>query len=295
MNKIQNHSQIVVLSGKGGTGKTSFAASLSKLIQNKIVIDCDVDAANLYLLLKPKIATEKEFYGGNKAEIDSNKCSGCGLCEEVCRFDAIENFKVDLISCEGCGFCVKVCPEQAISFETKKTGEFYSGELEDSSKFFYAKLLPGEGNSGKLVSEIKKAAVENITEETEWIIIDGPPGIGCPVNASLAGTDFVVIITEPTLSGLHDLKRLLELLKTFKYAHGIIINKYDLNLEITELIAGMAQTNNVAVLGLLPFHQDFVRSLQLGKTIVEFNIEIKERIEKIWSGIKHQIKNNKRN
>ena len=295
MNKIQNYSQIVILSGKGGTGKTSFAAAISKLIKNKIVIDCDVDAANLYLLLKPKIEAEIEFYGGKKAEIDSGICSYCGLCEKVCRFDAIKNFKVDLISCEGCGFCVKVCPEQAISFETKKTGDFYSGELEDSSKFFYAKLLPGEGNSGKLVSEIKKAATENISEKTEWIIIDGPPGIGCPVNASLSSTDFVVIITEPTLSGLHDLKRLLELLKTFKYAHGIIINKFDLNLEVTEMIIKLAQTNNVEVLGLLPFHHDFIRSLQMGKTIIEINREIKKQIEKIWLGINKQIKNNKRN
>ena len=203
-------SQIVILSGKGGTGKTTFTASIALLLKNKIVIDCDVDAANLYLLLNPDIETEKEFYGGKKAEIDTDKCNSCGLCEEVCRFDAIDHYKVDQISCEGCGFCVKVCPEHAISFEPHKSGDFYFGELEDNSKFFYAKLFPGQGNSGKLVSEIKKAAKNYITEETKWIIIDGPPGIGCPVNASLAGADYVVIIAEPTLSGLHDLKRLLQ-------------------------------------------------------------------------------------
>lgn len=293
MSKLRNYFQIVVLSGKGGTGKTTFTASISKLIKNKIVIDCDVDAANLYLLLKLQIETQKQFFGGKKAEIDSSKCNECGLCQNVCRFEAIQNFKVDLISCEGCGFCFNVCPEQAISFDFKKTGDFYSGKLEDESKFLYAKLLPGEGNSGKLVCEIKKTAAGYISEKTEWIIIDGPPGIGCPVNASLAGTDFVVIIAEPTLSGLHDLKRLLELLKTMKFEHGIVVNKFDLNPAITNKIEELAEKNNVGILGYLPFHHDFVRSLQLGKTIVEFNNEVKSEIQNIWSGIVSNITNTK--
>lgn len=293
MDEIQNYSQVLVLSGKGGTGKTTFTASISKLIKNKIVIDCDVDAANLYLLLKPVIETQKQFYGGKKAVIDSDSCNECGICEEICRFEAIHNFKVDVISCEGCGFCAKVCPEQAISFNYHKTGDFYSGVLEDESKFIYAKLIPGEGNSGKLVSEIKKAATDNISETTEWIIIDGPPGIGCPVNASLSGTDFVVIVAEPTLSGLHDLTRLLELLNKMKYAYGIIINKFDLNLEVTEKINDLANMYKVDVLGYLPFHYDFVRSLQLGKTIVEYNLEIRKQIENIWTGIKSHINKRK--
>jgi MinD superfamily P-loop ATPase len=282
-------SQIVILSGKGGTGKTTFTASIAMLLKNKIVIDCDVDAANLYLLLKPEIEIKREFYGGKKAEIDFDKCTSCGLCEEICRFNAINHYEVDLISCEGCGFCVSVCPEHAISFEPHKSGDFYFGELEDNSKFFYAKLLPGQGNSGKLVSEIKKAAKNYITEETEWIIIDGPPGIGCPVNASLAGADYVVIITEPTLSGLHDLKRLLQLLKIFKFECGIIINKFNLNIRVTEMITILARSDNIDILGLLPFHLDFVRSLQLGKTIIEYNTEIKKQIEELWINIKSKI------
>ncbi|MBX3007320.1 MAG: ATP-binding protein [Melioribacteraceae bacterium] len=291
MNKIQNYSQVLVLSGKGGTGKTTFTASISKLIKNKIVVDCDVDAANLFLLLKPQIEGGYEFYGGKKAVINSDNCRECGLCEEVCRFEAIKNYKVVTISCEGCGFCVRVCPEQAISFDYHKSGDFYSGLLVDKSKFFYAKLLPGEGNSGKLVSEIKKAASNNVSETNEWIIIDGPPGIGCPVNASLSGTDFVVIVTEPTLSGLHDLKRLIELLKTMKYAHGIIINKFDLNLEVTGIIKNIADENKINILGYLPFHHDFVSSLQLGKTIIEFNHEIGKQVENIWINITNQINN----
>jgi MinD superfamily P-loop ATPase len=285
--------QIVILSGKGGTGKTSFTASFSLLLKNKIVIDCDVDAANLYLLLKPKIKTESVFYGGKKAGIDSDKCNKCGICENICRFQAIQNRIIDTISCEGCGFCVKVCPEQAISFEPHKSGHFYSGDLKDNSKFFYAKLLPGEGNSGKLVTEMKKEAEAYVTAQTEWVIIDGPPGIGCPVNASLGGADFIVIIAEPTLSGLHDLKRLIQLLNTLKFEYGIIINKYDLNLQISGLISEMAETNSVELLGSFPFHKDFMRSLQFGIPIVEFNQIIKKQFEDILSKIESKFNKNK--
>lgn len=277
--------QIVILSGKGGTGKTTFTASFAKLLRNKIVIDCDVDAANLYLLLNPSINEERQFVGGSKAIIDLNNCSMCGLCEELCQFDAIQDFKVDPISCEGCGLCVKACPSNAIAFEPNAAGTFFKGELEDSSIFYYAKLNPGEGNSGKLVSEIKKEAAKNLSEKTDWIIIDGPPGIGCPVNASLAGSDYVVLIAEPTLSGMHDLKRLIELLNTFKYRHGIIVNKYDLNESITQDIIRYAKEKNTPVLGMIAFNPDFVHALQAGKTIIDFNPDIKTQIQKIWDRI----------
>ncbi|MBZ0200064.1 MAG: ATP-binding protein [Ignavibacteriaceae bacterium] len=289
MIKDKSYRQIVFLSGKGGTGKTTFTAAFAKLLKNKIVIDCDVDAANLYLLLKPSGNKESVFIGCKKAAIDLLKCTGCGLCEEVCRFDAIKNFVVDQISCEGCGFCVRVCPDNAISFEPNISGIFFKGKLEDDSVFFHARLNPGEGNSGKLVTEIKKEALTNIDEKTEWILIDGPPGIGCPVNASLAGSDFVVLIAEATLTGLHDLKRLIELLKTFKFRHGIIINKYDLNEEITRAICDLANDNGIEIFGLIAFNPDFVRSLQLGKTIIEHNPDIKTQIEEIWSKIKFEI------
>ncbi len=286
----KSYMQITVLSGKGGTGKTTLTASFAKLIQNKVVIDCDVDAANLYLLLNPEIIMEKEYYGGRKAEIDLLKCTDCGLCENLCRFQAIKELKVDPISCEGCGLCVRACPENAISFELNKSGVYFRGKLEDNSEFYYAKLFPGEGNSGKLVSEIKKEATGFITEETEWILVDGPPGIECPVNASLAGTDYVVLVAEPTLAGLHDLKRLIELLNTFKYRYGIIVNKYDLNEDITKEIIDITEKTGTALLGLMPFHEDFVHSLQQGKTIVEYNPEIKKLIENVWSEIIVQTK-----
>ncbi len=277
--------QIVVLSGKGGTGKTTFAASFAKLLSNKIVIDCDVDAANLYLLLNPSLSEERQFIGGSKAIIDLNNCSMCGLCEELCRFDAIKNFNIDPISCEGCGLCIKACPSNAIAFEANIAGSFFKGELEDNSIFYYAKLNPGEGNSGKLVSEIKKEAAKSLSPKTDWIIIDGPPGIGCPVNASLAGSDYVVLIAEPTLSGMHDLKRLIELLNTFKYKHGIVVNKYDLNESITQDIIKYAKEKGTPILGLIEFNQDFVHSLQAGKIIIDYNPDIKTQIQEIWDRI----------
>ncbi len=282
--------QIVVLSGKGGTGKTSITAALSFLAKNKTVVDCDVDAANLYLLLNPKINSETEFFGGKKAFIDESKCSKCGLCEEVCRFDAITEFVVDQISCEGCGFCYRVCPDNAISFLPNKSGSFFEGILSDESKFIDAKLLPGEGNSGRLVSEIKKTATDKFTDNTEWIIVDGSPGIGCPVNASLSGADYVVLVTEPTLSGVHDLRRVMELLETFKIPFGVIINKYDINTEITENILSLIQQKKSTLLGKVAFNENFIHSLRQGKTIVEYEPTMKQEMETIWMEIKKQIK-----
>lgn len=281
----KKYRQIVVLSGKGGTGKTTFTASFVKLVSNKIVVDCDVDAANLYLLLKPGISGEYKFIGGKKAHIKTDECGFCGLCEDLCRFDAINNFEVDPVGCEGCGLCVRACPSNAIAFRPAEAGSFFKGELEDNSAFYYARLNPGEGNSGKLVSEIKKEAVKDVTGKTEWIIIDGPPGIGCPVNASLSGSDFVVIITEPTLSGLHDLKRLAELLNTFKFKHGIIINKSDLNENITDEIIRFAEANKIPILGTILFNTDFVHSLQEGVVVTDYNPEIKTEIQNIWEEI----------
>jgi MinD superfamily P-loop ATPase len=291
MKKEKKYRHIVFLSGKGGTGKTSFTASFSQLLNNKVIVDCDVDAANLYLLLNPEIKNEKEFTGGNKARIDEAKCNRCGLCEDLCRFDAIKEFKVDSISCEGCGLCHRTCPENAIGFEPHVSGSFYEGELEDGSDFYYAKLLPGEGNSGRLVSEIKETAIRNMKDETEWLLVDGPPGIGCPVNASLAGADFVVIITEPTLSGLHDLERLIELLKSFRIPFGVIINKHDINISVTEKIIGLTIRNESSLLGMIKFDRNFVDALQNGKTILEFDKTYKNKIKSIWSGIEIKVKN----
>lgn len=281
--------QIVILSGKGGTGKTTVSSAFSKLLDNKITIDCDVDAANLFLLLKPNLKKGFEFSGGKKAHINTELCTQCGLCETVCRFDAINNYTIDQISCEGCGFCYRVCSEKAIDFKPSKSGSYYECMLPDNSKFYYAKLLPGEGNSGKLVSEIKKQALTNIDENIKWVIVDGPPGIGCPVNASLSGADFVVIVTEPTQSGIHDLKRIVELLKTFSIKCGIIINKYDLNEAITLDITSYAGKENIPVLGYLPFDEEYIEAIKINQTIVEYSSSAAKDIENIWSKIEFFI------
>lgn len=285
--------QIVVLSGKGGTGKTTVSSAFSKMLDKKITVDCDVDAANLYLLLKPQVENIFEFIGGKRASIIEEQCTHCGLCETVCRFNAIHNFKIDETYCEGCGFCFRVCPERAIEFSQHTAGNYYECLLPDESKFYYVKLLPGEGNSGKLVSEIKKRALENIDESIKWVIIDGPPGIGCPVNASLSGADFVVVVTEPTQSGVHDLKRIIELLKTFSIKSGIIINKYDLNESITLDITAYAGKENIPLLGYLPFDEEYVEAIKVNQTVFEYSSSAANDINSIWSKIEFFVDLNK--
>lgn len=287
----KQYKQIVVLSGKGGTGKTTFATALSEIAENKVIIDTDVDAANMHLVFDYYINSEYDYYGGKKAEINSDKCSQCGICESVCRFDAIKDFKVDRTSCEGCGFCFRVCPDDAISFYESKSGVFSECELEDQSKFYYAQLLAGEGNSGKLVSEIKKKAYEQAKENVKWIIVDGPPGIGCPVNASLSGADFVVIVTEPTQSGLHDLKRLVDLLKIFKIPSAVIINKFDINTEMSQTIEKFLKPEGISLLAKIPFDKQFIKAIQNSKSIIEYDRSYENRFKIIWDDIQKIILN----
>lgn len=285
----KSYKQIVVLSGKGGAGKTTLTAALASLINNKIVIDCDVDAANLHLILEPEIMNGFEFSGTKKASIERSKCEECGLCETVCRFDAINNYTIDQLSCEGCGFCYRICPYEAIKFNSVKSGSYFECKLPDGSKFYYARLSPGEGNSGKLVSEIKRKALENISPDVEWVIVDAPPGIGCPVNASIAASDLAVIVTEPTLSGIHDLKRLIALLKTFKMKSCIVVNKYDLNESISIQICNYAEGEKIPVIGTIPFNPEFMKALINGKNIVKLDKTIKEVFLNIFKQLKLQV------
>jgi len=287
----KHYKQIVILSGKGGTGKTTVATALSEIAKDKIVIDTDVDAANMHLVFDYYINSEYDYYGGKKAEINPNKCSQCGMCELVCRFDAIKEFKVSRTSCEGCGFCFRVCPDDAISFYESKSGVYSACELEDQSKFYYAQLLAGEGNSGKLVSEIKKKAYEQVKENVKWIIIDGPPGIGCPVNASLSGVDFVVIVTEPTQSGLHDLKRLINLLEIFKIPSGVIINKYDINTDMSNSIEKFIRPEGISLLAKIPFDKKFIKAIQNSKSIIEYDHVYIDTFKTIWNDIQKVILN----
>jgi len=251
------YKQVVILSGKGGTGKTTLAAVLSSLLRNKVIVDCDVDAANLHIALNPVVNKSFEFSGSKKAEIDTENCSKCGLCESLCRFDAIGAFSVNPAACEGCGLCFRACPSDAVIFQDVQTGKYYESTLSDGTKLYYAKLNPGEGNSGKLVTEIKKLAVKNILDDIQWMIVDGPPGIGCPVNASIASADFAIIITEPTVTGIHDLKRIITLLNKFRIKYGIVVNKYDINGKETGAITAYAFEENIPILGLIPFNNKF--------------------------------------
>lgn len=283
--KDRKYRQILVLSGKGGTGKTTVSSALSKILSDKITIDCDVDAANLFLLLESETKSTSEFFGGKKSRINIDLCSRCGICESLCRFNAIDNFVIDSLSCEGCGLCYRACPNNAIEFETAKSGDLFKCKLEDMSDFYFGRLLPGEGNSGKMVSELKQMAAENIDDEIKWIIIDGPPGIGCPVTSSLSGTDFVILVTEPTESGIHDLKRIIQLINSFSIKCGILINKYNLNSAVTKEICRYAEGNNIPILGELPYDQKYVEAIKNNETIVEYDKNAKYEINKIWSKV----------
>lgn len=287
----KNYKQIAILSGKGGTGKTTIASALTEIADNKIVLDTDVDAANMHLVFNYYINSEYDYYGGKKAEINQDKCSKCGLCKIVCRFDAIKDFKVNRTSCDGCGFCFRVCPDNAISFYESKSGVYSECELEDESKFYFAKLLAGEGNSGKLVSEMKKKAYEQIEDNVQWIIIDGPPGIGCPVNASLSGVDFVVIVTEPTQSGLHDLKRLLILLKIIKIPGGVIINKFDINTDVSRRIEDFIKSEGIILLSKISFDKNFIKAIQSSRSIINYDRSYLDKFKSIWNEIQQVVLN----
>jgi len=282
--------QIVVISGKGGTGKTVLTASFATLAKNKVMVDCDVDAADLYLLLHPKILEKHDFIGGKTASLNIDKCVQCNECVKVCRFDAIKkNGKtviIDPISCEGCGLCSYVCPASAIRMEENISGKWFISDTK-YGPFVHAKLGIAEDNSGKLVAKIRQEA-KNIAEKEhlDYIIIDGPPGIGCPVIASLSGVNCALIVTEPTLSGMHDAERVMEVVRHFKIPVKLVINKYDLNISLTEQIEAFCKEKKVPVIGKIGFDKAVVESIVRGKTVVEYaDGGIKNEIIKIWETI----------
>ena len=262
--------QLAIVSGKGGTGKTTIAAAFASLAKNKVMVDCDVDAADLYLLLRPKVLKQEKYFGGRSPRIDLDKCTQCGLCTEVCRFHAIENGVVDYVSCEGCGFCSHICPEDAITMEEAFSGDWFVSDT-PYGPFVHARLGIGEENSGKLVTVVRKKATE-ITKEKglDLILIDGPPGIGCPVTASMTGVDLVLAVTEPTLSGIHDLERILKLADHFKIPSAVCINKFDINLENTDRIAAYCEKNGSKIIGKIPYEPKVVEALVNRKTVMEY-------------------------
>jgi MinD superfamily P-loop ATPase len=264
--------ELVIISGKGGTGKTSLVACLASLFKESVVADCDVDAANLDLLLEGKAIEKKEFIGGSKAVINTGLCTGCGTCREVCRFDAIsQEFVVDRVACEGCGACARFCPVGAVDFSPRLCGECFICRDRNGSPFVFAELLPGEENSGKLVTMVRTEAREQADFcGLPLIIIDGPPGIGCPVISSVTGTRYAVIVTEPTGSGIHDMERVVELTRHFGIRTGVVINKSDINREHTERIRALCGNAALTFLGGIPFEPRISEAQRRVKTILEY-------------------------
>ena len=275
--------EIVILSGKGGTGKTSVVGSFAAIAQNKVMADCDVDAADLHLILSPSSKEENEFRSGQVAVIDEDKCIQCGLCQDVCRFDAINNFRVDPISCEGCGFCSHVCPVEAITMNECKAGEWFISNTK-YGPLVNARLGIAQENSGKLVALVRQHAKEIAKQgKLDYIISDGPPGIGCPVISSLSGTSLALLVTEPTLSGIHDLERVLGVCHHFGVPALVCINKYDLNEDNTRQIEDYCLTLGAEVAAKIPFDNIVTEAMVKGLTVVEYSDgRVAQEIKSLW-------------
>ena len=284
--------ELVVISGKGGTGKTSLMAAFASLVENSVLCDADVDAADLHLLMNPDIKERHDFKGGGTAIIDRDRCIECGLCRDLCRWNAIsEAFIVDPIECEGCGVCVDFCPETAIDFPVKTCGEWFISNTR-FGPMVHARLGIAEENSGKLVTlvrqEAKKLAEKN---KSDLLITDGPPGVGCPVIASVGGASAVLIVAEPTVSGLHDMERVARLAAHFKVPVMVCVNKFDLNFDQTEAIEKLAKENSMTTVGRVPFDPVFTESMVQGQTVLEYvgNSKIRSSISEIWRNIRTQL------
>ena len=278
--------EVVVLSGKGGTGKTSIVASLSVLAKSKVIVDCDVDAADLYLLLQPVTQERQEFWSGQVAFIDEERCTQCGLCQEVCRFEAIEDFKVDPVSCEGCSFCYHVCPEEAITMKENLSGHWFISETR-YGPLVHARLGVAQENSGKLVAMVRqKAKLIAEKQRVDYIISDGPPGIGCPVISSLSGANLAVIVTEPTLSGMYDLDRVIGVCHHFAVPVMVGINKYDINEANTRQIESYCLSQGVRVASKIPFDNVVTEALVQGLPVVEYSTNgVSQQIRALWQDI----------
>ncbi len=293
--------EIVVISGKGGTGKTSLTASFALICGDEAVIaDCDVDASDMHLLLNPVIQKQEDFYSGKEAEIHQKDCIACGKCLEVCRFDAVlfsdngdGEYSIDTVSCEGCGYCAQVCPSSAIEMNDALAGEWYVSRIRSDATMVHARLGTGADNSGKLVARVKNLAKEiAVKDSRELVLVDGSPGIGCPVVSSLSGADYVVMVTEPTISGLHDLKRLHELVSRFHIRGGVIVNKADLNLRVSEQIREFAECEEIGFLGTLPYDDNFSAAMVKGLSIIEepfSDSPAAHELRKIWDRIRNNI------
>jgi len=284
--------ELVVLSGKGGTGKTSLVGALAALAPDKVLCDADVDAADLHLLLRPKVQARHDFYGGHKAAIDPQRCVRCEECLEWCRFGAISpSLEIHPWLCEGCGVCWYLCPAGAIDFPENLCGEWYISDTR-FGPLVHARLGIAEENSGKLVALIRQEARRLAEEQNlSWVITDGPPGIGCPVISSLSGATAVLVITEPSVAARHDLERVAALATHFDLPVLVLVNKADLHWETTQKTAEFCRERGYAFLGHLPYEEDFTRALVEGKTIMEYNNPGIQRIlREVWEKLEKEIR-----
>lgn len=275
--------EIVVISGKGGTGKTTVTSSLIPYFKDVVIGDCDVDAPNLKILFNPQNTVKEDFFGMKKAQLNKKLCINCGKCYEVCRFNAVNNFK----KCESCGVCEYVCPVGAIKMMPNKAGEIFISDTE-YGKIVHACLFPGEENSGKLVAEVRRKAKQTAKEQgKQFVILDGAPGVACNVISSLTGVRKAVIVTEPTLSGLHDLERVLSLIERFRIIPYFVINKYDLSEEISQKIETFLTERNFSVSVKIPFDKRIINAIKQKNipSVKEF-----ELFEQLFSKLAEELK-----
>lgn len=281
--------ELVVISGKGGTGKTSLTAAFAGLAGRAVLCDADVDASDLHLILTPEIIKRTEFQGGHKAAILKDKCTQCGICRDMCRFSAItEAFDVDQLLCEGCGVCVHFCPAEAVDFPIQTCGEWYESRTR-MGPMIHARLGIAEENSGRLVSLVRKEAAALADRDGFGLIItDGPPGVGCPVIASIGGASSVLVVTEPTVAGIHDMQRVVNLSEHFRVPAAVCINKYDLNTKKTTEIETYCRDKGLPVLGRIPFDPVFTRAMVAQKTVVEYDPQApgSRATVEIWNELK---------
>jgi MinD superfamily P-loop ATPase len=284
--------ELVVVSGKGGTGKTSVVAALASLARSKVLCDADVDAADLHLIMDPRVRERHEFQSGFRAVIDRDRCTECGLCRELCRWEAVSiDFEVDPIECEGCGVCSYFCPDKAIDLTVNTCGEWFLSETR-FGPMVHARLGIAEENSGKLVTLVRQQGRKLMEEKgLDLLLTDGPPGVGCPVIASLGGAAAVLIVAEPTVSGRHDMERVAQLAGFFKVPALLSVNKFDLNPEQTRAIERFAREKDVVVLGRVPFDPIFTRSMVQGRTIFESNSDSMagQAVRKVWTMLRETL------
>lgn len=289
--------QLVILSGKGGTGKTSVTAAFAQLASlvdspvRAVLADADVDAANLELVLAPQVLTHQDFWGGKVAEIDQSLCMGCGTCEEVCRFDAIHEehgtYEVDPIACDGCAACVYQCPEDAITMQKQLAGEWFRSESL-YGPLFHAALIPAQENSGKLVTLVKQnARLLAMDDGFDLVLVDGPPGIGCPVISAASGADLALIVAEPTAAGVHDMRRVLQTTDHFGVQALVCINKTDIYPQGAAEIEAFCQEEGIQIVGQIPFDLTVTEAMVQGQTITAFAPEASasQAIREIWAKV----------